>query len=458
MSFLRAVEFKVGALVLTVGSLIAFMSMTVSDDPSYMSRSRKAWFLLPNAAGLIKNSAVRSAGIPVGVIKAVTLQDGLARIDITVKSDVQLTSSAAVEVKSSGILGDKYVEVYPGSPTDPELPDGAQILTVKDKGSLDNLISQVADVTGSLKAVSEALREATTEDGTRKHVLGRIVKNIEILTADLSDMTSRNKDKVNDIIDQVRDITTTLDELVNDQSDKGFKKTWKNSMARIDSTLKNLDEITTRINKGEGTIGKLINDETTVEDLNTAIQGVSSLVEGASRLSTAFEYHGDYLNQVGATKSYIGVRIQPGLDRYYELGIIDDPAGVVERQKTDSTVAGATTTYEDKKTYYNKTKFTLLFAKNFWDLTLKGGIIENSGGIGAEYHLFNDHLTLGTEAFDLSKTNLRYYAKLNLTHGLYVLGGVSDALDKNDARSSYLGAGLFLTNDDLKLLLTKAPF
>lgn len=459
MSFLRAVEFKVGALVLSVGSLIAFMSMQVSDDPSYLRRSNKAWFVLPNAAGLIKNSAVRSAGIPVGSIKGVTLQDGMARIDISVRSDVPLTTSAAVEIKSTGILGDKYVEVYPGSPTDPPLEDGGQIINVKDKGSLDNLVAQVSDVTGSLKAVSEALREATTEEGTNKHVLGRIVKNIEILTADLAQMTSRNKDKIGDIVDQVRDITATLDELVNDQSDQGFKKTWKNAMTRIDATLKNLDEITTRINKGEGTIGKLINDETTVEELNTAIEGISGLVDSASRLQTAFEYHGDYLSEVGATKSYIGVRIQPGLDRYYELGIIDDPAGVVERQKTESTVnGGVPSTFEDKKTYYNKTKFTLLYAKNFWDLTLKGGIIENSGGIGAEYRLFNDRLTLGVEAFDLSKTNLRSFAKLNLTHGLYLLGGVSDALDKNDARSNYLGAGLFLTNDDLKLLLTRAPF
>jgi phospholipid/cholesterol/gamma-HCH transport system substrate-binding protein len=81
MGFLRMAEFKVGMLVVVVGSLIAFMSMQVSDDPSYLGRSRQAWFLLPNANGLIKNSAVKSAGIPVGVIKDIRLQDGQARID-----------------------------------------------------------------------------------------------------------------------------------------------------------------------------------------------------------------------------------------------------------------------------------------------------------------------------------------------------------------------------------------
>lgn len=459
MSFLQAVEFKVGALVVVVGSLIAFMSLQVSDDPTILRGSRAAWFTLPDAAGLIKNSAVRSAGIPVGTIKNISLQDGKARIDISIRSDIPLTTSAGVQVKANGILGDKYVEIYPGSPTDPPLEEGTQILIVNDKGSLDSLITQVGEVTTSLKSVAEALREAVSEDGTRKHTLGRIVNNIEKLTQDLSEITGQNKDKINDIIDRVQEITATLDETLNDPSDAGFKKTWKRTMERIDSTLKNVDEIAGKVNRGEGTLGKLINDDTTVEELNTAIQGVSSMLDSAGRISTAFDFHGDHLSSLGVTKSYIGIRIQPGLDRFYELGIIDDPAGVVEQQTTRTTVNGGPETVEEtEKTFKNETKFTLLFGKNFWDWTLKGGLIENAGGVGVDYHVWPKRVQLSVEAFNFAKTNVRAYARVNLSHGFYLMGGVNDALDKNQTRSGYLGAGLFLTNDDLKLLLTKAPF
>lgn len=65
MNFIKTPEFKVGLLVVAIGGLVAFMSMQVSDDPSYMGRSKKAWFLLPNAAGLVKGSAIKAAGIPV---------------------------------------------------------------------------------------------------------------------------------------------------------------------------------------------------------------------------------------------------------------------------------------------------------------------------------------------------------------------------------------------------------
>lgn len=458
MNWLRAAEFKVGLMVIVVGSLIAVMSMQVSDDPSYLGRSKKAWFLLPNAGGLVKNSAVRSAGIPVGVIKDIRLQDGMARVDITIKSEVPLTTSASIEVKAQGILGDKHVEVYPGSPTDPPLEDNSQILNIKDGGALDNLMTQVSEVTTSLKEVAKNLKEATSEDGTRAHILGRIVQNIETLTGDLAQMTTQNKDKIGDIVDNLQDVTASLQDVMTDESDSGLKATW----ARLSSSVKNLDDITTRINKGEGALGKLISDEQTSENLTSALDGLGGMLDTANRIQTAFDFRAEYLGDVGATKTHVGVQIQPGLDRYYYIGVVDDPAGVVETTKTDITGPGAGDvgpgSYTEKKTYENKIKFTLLYAKNFWDLTLKGGIIENNGGFGIDYFFFRRKLKFTVEAFQFSETNVRSSLSYTLYRGIYLTGGINDAFDQQGVRSGYLGAGLFLTNDDLKLLLTKAPF
>lgn len=457
MSGLGAAEFKVGMLVLAFIGLVGFMSMQVSDDPALLSRSNKYWFLMPNAGGLVKNSAVRSAGIPVGSIKDITLQDGQARIDISVRSNVALTTSAFVEIKAQGILGDKHVEVYPGSPTDPPLPSGSQILTVKDQGSLDNLITSVGDVTDSLKDVAKNLKEAVSEDGTRKHVLGRIIKNIEQLTGDIAEMTSQNKGKIGDIVDNVHAVTKDLKELMGDQSETGLKATW----ARASDAIKNLDEITGKVNRGEGTIGKLINDESTVDELNTAIEGVSSLVDTANRIQTSFDFHGEYLNEVKATKSYIGINIQPGLDRYYQIGIIDDPAGVLETTSTKTTQTSGGSVLSDtteEKVYKNKIKFTVLFAKNFWDLSVKAGMIENTGGFGVDYRFFRERMKFSLEAFDLTNINVRSTISYNLFYGFYASAGITDAFDKSDRRSAFVGAGLYLTNDDLKLLLTRAPF
>ncbi|MFN8943867.1 MAG: MlaD family protein [Pseudobdellovibrionaceae bacterium] len=459
MNWLQSVELKVGALVVSVGALIGVMSMQVSDDPSLFGRSKKAWFLMPNASGIIKGTAIKTAGIPVGVIKDVRLQDGQARVDITIKSDVPIYSSANIEIKSQGILGDKTIEINSGSSSDPELPEDGQILVVKDKGSLDNMISSIGDVTSSLKKVTEALSEAVTDDGTRKHILGRIVSNIEKLTGDLSQITSDNKEQIGEIVDQVNSVTKTLDEIINDESDKGFKKTWGSAMARIDRSMQNIQEITDKINNGEGTIGKLVSDESTAEDVQTAIEGISGLVDTANRIQTSFDFHAEYLQSIRASKSHIGIQIQPGLDRYYYIALVDDPTGVVERTETTTEVNGGSATVTDeKKVYRNKTKWTVLYAKNFWDITVRGGLIENTGGFGIDYHMMRRKLLVSFDAFDFTQLNLRASAKYDLFYGLYVLGGYQDMLDRGSRRSSYFGAGLALTNDDLKLLLTRSPF
>jgi phospholipid/cholesterol/gamma-HCH transport system substrate-binding protein len=446
-------EFKVGLLVLVVAALIAVMSMRVSEDPT-VGGAKKYWFLSPNASGLVKKSAVKMAGIPIGVIKDIRLSQGIARIDIVVRNEVDLRQSARVEIKANGILGDKYVEVYPGSPEDPPLADGEQILNVNDKASMDGLLSQISDIGTSLKMVAVTLKESVQEQGSDKHILGRIVQNIEKLTGDLASITNENRDRVNDILREINSITKSLDSTLNN-GDSGFKQTW----ARLDKVMKNVEEVTNKINQGQGTIGKLINDEKTVEEINTAVEGINNMLDASSKLQTSVDFHSEYLAGQDLWKSYIGLKLQPGLDRYYFIQVVDDPTGVKEKTNTVSTSSpGSTVEVDQTRTYYNKMKLTVLFAKNFYNFTVRGGMMENSGGVGLDYFFYRNRFRFTTEAFQFSQLNLRTSVTYNLYKGFYVTGGVADALNRNDRYSNYVGAGLFLTNDDMKFLMTKMPF
>jgi len=456
VNLLRAAEFKVGLLVLAVASLIAYMSLQVSEDPSLMRRSNEAWFMLENAGGLVKNSSVKMAGIPMGVIKDIKLQDGKARVDISMRPDVKLYVSATVLIKSQGILGDSHVELTPGSPTDPPLPSGGQIVTVLDKGSLDNVINQVGDIAGNLKDVTKNLREALNEDGTNKHILGRIVLNIEKLTKDISEMTSANKGKINEIVDQIHGITETLDEALNDESDEGFKATWKRTLVRIDSTMKNIDEITGKVNRGEGTIGKLISDEETADNVSHAIDGISDVLDSAAKLQTSFDIKSGYLSAAAGAKTTLNVDIQPGIDRYYILGLVTDPMGVINTTNYVQT-GSQTANYTQTTTYQQGYKLNAEFAKTFYDFTVRAGLIENYGGFGFDYKFLKGKAQVSVNFSNFSQLNVVPVAQYDVWKGVYVFGGLYDALNKSGNFSTYIGAGLLLTNDDLKMALTKIP-
>lgn len=454
-------EFKVGALVVVVAALIGTMSLRVAEGPAMFAGSRTHWFEVDNAGGLVKNSAVKMAGIKVGVIEDIQLVNGKARIKLRLDGDAPITTSTFVELRADGILGDKHVELINPSTNAPALPNGEAIARAETRGSLDELVNEVSKITGSLSELAQTLNLATKGTGDDSTPVGRIVLNLEKLSKDLSEMSGKNKEKINEIIDRVHSISSNLDHFISDDSPSGFKAAWQNaidSLSRIDSALKNIDEITEKVNKGEGTLGRLVNDEETVEKLNTAIDNVNEFLGGAGQMETAVDFHTEYLSDIDAAKSYLNIKIQPGLDRYYELGVVDDPKGVTYTTDRTYTENGTVTESTDVKTHRNQVKFNALFAKNFYDFTIKGGIMESSGGVGLDYHLLRRQLRLSLEVFSFSEPYVRAFARYSPIRGFYLVGGGDNILSNEDEASLFLGGGIFITNDDLKMLASKISF
>ncbi len=460
MSVLGAVEFKVGLLVAVVAGLVAFMSMQVSEKSNYLGGSRKAWFVVSDASGLVKNSGVKMAGINIGIIKDIRLQNGLARVDMVLDADVPLTNSARIEIRANGILGDKHIEVVAGDENDLVLEEGGQIFYVEDRGSIQALLTQMGRISKVVGDVANTMRNALKGDGNTGDSFGRVMRNLENLTTDISEMASDNKKDVRSMVKEFKRVSKTLDGFINNESDNGFKAAWSKaveSLSRIDRTLQNTAEITDKINSGEGTLGRLVNDSQTVDELNEAIEGVNNLLGSGYRLQTSIDFYTNHYPVSNISKSTLGVKIQPGLDRYYYLGVVDDPTGVREvTEKDTETIPGDSVSTIETVTFRNKVKLTALFAKNFYDFTVKGGLIENTGGFGIDYHMFRQKFKFSMEALDFSYLNLRLSAKMDIYKGIYIHGGVDDVLGKK--KSDYFGIGLFLTNDDLKLLATGASF
>lgn len=449
---LKTPEFKVGLLVLIVSGLVGTMSLKVSESSGFMG-GKKLWFTLDNAAGLIKNGPVHVAGIRIGVIHQISLDpSGLARIDVVIQPDVKLSRSSKIQVRANGILGDKNIEILPGNPADPQLEAGDRIEGIEDSASIDKLLSEVGKITKSLSIVSDNLRDATEGDDSKP--LGRIIKNVDSLTGDLAKLMRDKREKFAQIIDNVHAVTETLDEVINDPSDEGLKASLKRVVSRLDSTMKNVDEISEKINSGKGTIGRLINDEETVNELNTAINGVNNLVDAANKLQTSIDFNTNHMSQFNQYRSYFGVTMQPGADRFYEIALVTTPDPTEHSLTTTTTTDGTPSIKTETTVDKDKLKFTALFGKYFYNFGIKGGAIESKGGFGIEYYALNRKLKVGVDAFDLEKMHVRPYAKFNAFHGLYLMGG-GDFMKGKGNDGYFLGAGLLITNDDIKYALQR---
>ncbi|MBX3097933.1 MAG: hypothetical protein KF812_13870, partial [Fimbriimonadaceae bacterium] len=126
--------------------------------------------------------------------------------------------------------------------------------------------------------------------------------------------------------------------------------------------------------------------------------------------------------------------------------------------RTASTTNGVETVTVENRTFQDRVKFNAQFAKNFWNLTVRGGLLENTGGVGLDYYFFKRDLRLTAEAYDFANIQVRASARYNIWSGLYFTVGGENLAGQNGSASAFVGGGLFLTNDDLKLLMTRLPF
>jgi phospholipid/cholesterol/gamma-HCH transport system substrate-binding protein len=225
---------------------------------------------------------------------------------------------------------------------------------------------------------------------------------------------------------------------------------------QLNKTLASLQDVTDKINQGKGTIGKLINEEETVNNLNEGLTGINRYVNKAEQFRTFLSYRGEYLFDKSNLKSYLDMKIQPNEDKFYILGLVADPRG--KRTIKDRTVAGVTTREEE----WDKSGllFNAQIGKRFKDVVLKGGLFESTGGFGFDYMAIHDDLKLSFEAFDFAedrRAHLKAAAEYRFFKHLYLTAGWDDFISNQGNSSPYAGLSIRFEDDDLKYLLTTTP-
>lgn len=98
-----------------------------------------------DVSGLKVNAPVQVYGVDVGFVKSISLNqtDGTALLELMVRKDVQLTDDAIASIRTSGLIGDKYVKIAPGGVGEP-LKDGDSLFETEPAIDLQDLISKFA--------------------------------------------------------------------------------------------------------------------------------------------------------------------------------------------------------------------------------------------------------------------------------------------------------------------------
>jgi phospholipid/cholesterol/gamma-HCH transport system substrate-binding protein len=247
---------------------------------------------------------------------------------------------------------------------------------------------------------------------------------------------------------------------------------------RVQTSVDNLNSITTKIAAGEGTIGKLVNSPEAHDQLMSALGSVEKGVDAlGSTLNRVNELKLDlgiesaYLSEVEDTRSAFRLDLLPHGDdstRRYRVELVSDPRGRITEKREIVTVtlpdgSTATTTTDRLTSETRRNNWSALFGFPFAERrgSLWIGILENTAGVQVDYTLFDRRAMLSFEAFDFGRErdldpHLRLTGQWNFMRHLYVKGGYDDPLVE-EFRSPFLGVGIRWSDDDLKYLMGAMP-
>jgi phospholipid/cholesterol/gamma-HCH transport system substrate-binding protein len=232
---------RVGLFFLLGVALVWVTFETLSDGKLFEERSHTLIAGFDDLRQLKAGDEVRLAGVKVGSVKLTRLAGRRAEAVLQVDPKVPIANDAVATIVMAGLIGGNYISVDMGSPGAPPLPDGAEIKT-EVSPDLNTIMAEVGGLGKQLQDSLGSFSKALNGDGKDG---GGIIQK--------------------------------LDKLVSDNS------------ARVDATMTNLQDITGKINRGEGTLGKLVNDPALHDQLLATVAEIKTAAVQAKEFATNAE-------------------------------------------------------------------------------------------------------------------------------------------------------------------------
>ena len=278
------VEAKVGVFVVIGIILLAYMSMKVGKLTFSNNKGYVIEVMFDSATGLARDVPVEEAGVEIGRVQDISLKDGKALVRLRIKPEIEIKKDARAIIRTRGILGDKYVEIMAGSSSAPAIKDGERLTRTVPVTDMDSLMNVLGEVAHDIKLLTNAISNVLGgEEG--EATFRAIVDNLREMVTALNQSVQRNSADIDRMIDNLAGFSDTL-KSVGDESQDDIKDIIA-SVRRVSNTMESLlvdlEEVVAKINAGEGSIGRLINEEDTINDLNQTLAALKRITQNISQ-------------------------------------------------------------------------------------------------------------------------------------------------------------------------------
>ncbi len=129
-------------LFLAIGFVcLAYLSIRVARQEFFAPGGYEVQAHFSNCSGLRNGSSVMIAGVEIGRVKTITLQEYEARVVMAIQPGVALQKDVIASIKTKGLIGEKFIEMTPGA-DDAKIAAGGVIRNTEPAMDLEGLISK----------------------------------------------------------------------------------------------------------------------------------------------------------------------------------------------------------------------------------------------------------------------------------------------------------------------------
>ncbi len=269
-------EKKVGIFFLLALVALGIMIEAVEDWNPFEERlSYHTYF--DSVVGIRAGDPVRMAGVDVGKVEQIRLEEGRVRVNFYVVSGTRVKTDSVARIRQTNLLGGQFLGLDFGSVPGELLPEGSALPS--ERGS--NIDDLITNIDRNQERVLGALGDLIAET---REPLSDTVSRIESIAAKIDAGEGALGKMVNDphLYDELRAAVGSLGTVIaRIEAGEGTMGRLFNDPALYDEalgTLANLQEITENVRAGEGTVGRLMTDDALYAEAVLALQELREIV------------------------------------------------------------------------------------------------------------------------------------------------------------------------------------
>jgi len=280
---------EIKTAILVISSILLFIwGYSFLKGKDILENYKTVYVLYDSVEGLTSSAIVTFNGLNIGKVEKITYQEDThkLKVQLQLKGSINISKTSKAVIYEPGFIGGKQIMIVPDY-TNNEKVENDDFLIGEEKPGLTSELSQklvpLQQKMESVLANMDAMLinvNATLDPKTQKNIqssvehLNTVLQDFAVVTKQINGLIADNKQKINHSMANLEKTTANFSKI----SDTLAKAELGKTIQTLEKTLANANSILDGINKGEGSMGKLMKDEKLYQNMEGATKELELLL------------------------------------------------------------------------------------------------------------------------------------------------------------------------------------